>query len=65
MHIVKLRIRDEHGLVPAGRYFEQLAKTLRTANAHAPPRVEREGDRQPISWRRGHPAGTHKGAAYL
>lgn len=33
MHIAKLRVRDETGLVPAGRYFEQLAKTLRTANA--------------------------------
>jgi hypothetical protein len=33
MHIAKLRVRDETGLVPAGRYFEQLAKNLRTANA--------------------------------
>jgi hypothetical protein len=32
MHIAKLRVRDETGLVPAGRYFEQLAKNLRTAN---------------------------------
>ena len=33
MHIAKLRVRDQTGLVPAGRYFEQLAKNLRTANA--------------------------------
>jgi hypothetical protein len=32
MHIAKLRVRDETGLVPAGRYFGQLAKNLRTAN---------------------------------
>ena len=35
MHIVKLRVSDETGLIPAGRYFEQLAKTLRAANERA------------------------------
>jgi hypothetical protein len=33
MQVAKLRILDTHGLVPAGRYFEQLAKSLRAANA--------------------------------
>lgn len=33
MHIAKLRVRDETGLVPAGRYFQQLATSLRGANA--------------------------------
>ena len=32
MHVAKLRVQDEMGLVPAGRYFEKLAKNLRTAN---------------------------------
>jgi hypothetical protein len=47
MHIAKLRVRDETGLIPAGRYFEQLAKSLRTANAREHTRIVRDdaGDR--------------------
>jgi hypothetical protein len=34
MQVTKVRASsDANGLVPAGRYFEQLSKTLRTANA--------------------------------
>jgi hypothetical protein len=33
MQVAKLRIQDERGLVPAGRYFQQLASTMRSANA--------------------------------
>ena len=34
MHVTKLRASTgAGGLVPAGRYFEQLAQNLRTANA--------------------------------
>jgi hypothetical protein len=42
MHIAKLRVRDETGLIPAGRYFQQLAKTLRTANAREQSRQAEE-----------------------
>ena len=34
MQVTKLRASsDANGLVPAGRYFEQLSRNLRTANA--------------------------------
>ncbi len=34
MHVAKLRLpADDRGLVPAGRYFERLASTLRDSNA--------------------------------
>ncbi len=33
MQVAKLREREEHGLVPAGRYFERLAANLRAAPA--------------------------------
>jgi hypothetical protein len=33
MHVAKLRARTENGLVPAGRFFQQLANDLRDANA--------------------------------
>jgi hypothetical protein len=34
MQVTKVRASsDANGLVPAGRYFEQLSKTLRAANA--------------------------------
>jgi len=42
MHIAKLRTRDEQGLVPAGRYFEGLAASLREANARDAQRRERK-----------------------
>lgn len=33
MQVTKLRLREENGLVPAGRYFERLAANLRTGPA--------------------------------
>lgn len=51
MHIAKLRVRDETGLVPAGRYFQQVAKSLRAANAREHARAEAE-DRGPKAVRR-------------
>ncbi len=33
MQVTKLRVANELGPVPAGRYFEQLAQSLRVANA--------------------------------
>jgi hypothetical protein len=45
MQIAKLRVRDATGLVPAGRYFEQLAKSLRTANAREYTRTGDAEDR--------------------
>lgn len=33
MQVTKLRVANELGPVPAGRYFEQLAQNLRAANA--------------------------------
>lgn len=33
MHITKRRVQCDAGLVPAGRYFEQVSKSLRIANA--------------------------------
>ena len=34
MHVTKLRIANDNGLVPAGRYFSRLAGALREANEH-------------------------------
>jgi hypothetical protein len=44
MHIAKLR--DETGLVPAGRYFEHLAKILGGANARERTRGGDADDRR-------------------
>lgn len=35
MQVIKLRIANDNGLVPAGRYFARLADGLREANARA------------------------------
>ena len=35
MQVTKLRIANDNGLVPAGRYFARLADGLREANARA------------------------------
>ncbi len=42
MQVQKLRYGvDDNGLVPAGRYFEKLAKELRAANAREHERQEK------------------------
>ena len=35
MQVTKLRIANDNGLVPAGRYFSRLAGALREANERA------------------------------
>ena len=35
MQVTKLRIANDNGLVPAGRYFARLAEDLRAANERA------------------------------
>jgi hypothetical protein len=35
MQVVKLRVANDNGLVPAGRYFARLAEGLRGANERA------------------------------
>ena len=37
MQVTKLRIANDNGLVPAGRYFAHLAEALRQANEGATP----------------------------
>lgn len=59
MHIVKYR--DATGLVPAGRYFERLAKDLRSANAREHARsasVEAEDHDLEMQYRRASAART-------
>ena len=35
MQVTKLRVANDNGLVPAGRYFARLADNLRAANERA------------------------------
>jgi hypothetical protein len=35
MQVTKLRVANDNGLVPAGRYFARLADNLRASNASA------------------------------
>lgn len=35
MQVTKLRIANDNGLVPAGRYFSRLSEALREANERA------------------------------
>jgi hypothetical protein len=35
MQVTKLRVANDNGLVPAGRYFARLAESLRDANGRA------------------------------
>jgi hypothetical protein len=46
MQVTKLRVANELGPVPAGRYFEQLAQNLRVANAANEARRAREEARE-------------------
>ena len=41
MHVTKLRIANDNGLVPAGRYFSRLAGALREANERAAAVVDK------------------------
>jgi hypothetical protein len=42
MNVQKLRIRaDANGLVPAGRYFEQVARALADAHTETEPGIVR------------------------
>ncbi len=46
MQITKLRIANDNGLVPAGRYFERLADGLRQANERAASVVDAYEDQE-------------------
>ena len=46
MQVVKLRVANDNGLVPAGRYFARLAEDLRAANARAAAIVDAYEEQQ-------------------
>jgi len=55
MHVTKLRIANDNGLVPAGRYFSRLAGALREANERAAAVIDKyeEQEREtPARYRR-------------